>query len=87
MHAGTLVAWGSKVRDEVEPVPHARRSSRGGAAFLPVRVIDGGQAALREGACELEIVLLNGRRVRVSGDFQADAVARLLEVAEGGARC
>jgi hypothetical protein len=53
-----------------------------------VRVIGGesGPGARQEGG-ELEVVLRNGRRVVVRGDFGSDTLKRLLELAEGGAAC
>ena len=81
LHAGTLAAWGSKVRDVVP-------AARGGAntsSFLPVRVqASGVQDAVDS---EIEIVLTNGRRVRVGSAFRSDALARLLDVVEGGSPC
>jgi hypothetical protein len=34
-----------------------------------------------------EVVLTNGRRVRVAGHFRPDSLAQLLAVVEGGAAC
>ena len=56
-------------------------------AVLPVRVA--GQMG-KESApmmSVMEVVLLNGRRVRVGREFDGDAVARLLDAAEGGRSC
>jgi len=36
---------------------------------------------------EVEVVLRNGRRVRVSREFQLDALARLLDTVEVGGPC
>ena len=36
---------------------------------------------------EVEVVLRNGRRVRVSREFQLDALARLLDTVEAGGAC
>lgn len=87
LHAGTLAAWGSKLRGELaavrEPV-----GGDSGSAFLPVRVV-GRQAradAPRHGG-ELEVILRNGRRVVVRGDVGSDLLRKLLELAEGGAAC
>jgi hypothetical protein len=41
----------------------------------------------KAGPGEIEVVLLNGRRVRISGNFEGEAVARLLAIVEGGAAC
>lgn len=81
LHAGTLMVWGSKLRGEVVAAA-SRRHSRTG--FLPVRVAEPMRAATTAGG-QLEVVLRNGRRVLVSGEFGAERLARLLEIAEGGA--
>ncbi len=85
LHSGTLCGWASKVRDVV-----AARSDgsarQGKSLFVPLRV---GPApttgTARPG--ELEVVLLNGRRVRITGNFEGETVARLLAIVEGGAAC
>jgi hypothetical protein len=81
LHAGTLMVWGSKLRSEVAAASSGRRPRAG---FLPVRVAEPTRAATAAGG-QLEVVLRNGRRVVVSGDFGAQRLARLLEIAEGGA--
>jgi predicted ester cyclase len=81
LHAGTLAAWGSKVRDEVRALPRRR----GMPAFIPVRM--SATPVQPAGAGEFEIVLGNGRRVRVKGEFQSEQLTRLLEIAERGAPC
>jgi hypothetical protein len=83
LHAGTLAAWGSKIGSAGAESEAASRP----VAFLPVRVA--GQVG-KESApmmSVMEVVLLNGRRVRVGKEFDGDAVARLLDVAEGGRGC
>lgn len=80
LHARTLTVWGSKLRVEVPPGAVGRRSRSG---FLPVRVAAPTWAAATGG--QLEVLLRNGRRVVVSGEFGAERLARLLDIAEGGA--
>jgi hypothetical protein len=41
----------------------------------------------KTGPGEIEVVLLNGRRVRISGSFEGEVVARLLAIVEGGVAC
>ena len=92
LHRGTLCAWASKAREALAVTPSGR-ASRGEALkkleFLPVRVAERGAASSSSQGLggEFEVELLNGRRVRVRGEFQREALARLLEVAEGGAAC
>ena len=76
------MVWGSKLRGEVATVPGGRPTERG---FLPVRVTERAMAAVAANG-QLEVVLRNGRRVLVSGEFGApERLARLLEIAEGDA--
>ena len=84
LHAGTLAAWGSKVGSAGA---ESEAASRAVVAFLPVRVA--GQVGKESAPMTsvMEVVLLNGRRVRVGKEFDEDAVARLLDVAEGGRAC
>ena len=92
LHPGTLAFWASRLRHGADSRP-ARKSTNGASAsaFLPVRVSS--KSALREISTEmsvvggLEVVLTNGRRVRVAGPFRAESLAQLLAVVEGGATC
>jgi hypothetical protein len=86
IHAGTLAGWASKARDSVV----ARRAGSGqrSSMFVPVHVApvaetSAGKAGADRG--QIELVLRNGRSVRVSGKFDGEAVARLLMIAEGAA--
>lgn len=81
LHAGTLMVWGSKLRSEV---PAASGGRPAHAGFLPLRVSEPARAAVAAGG-QFEVVLRNGRRVLVSGEFGAERLARLLEIAEGDA--
>ena len=85
VHASTLTYWASRLRDEVE----LKRPHKG--AFVAVGIGRGhkrpqsSQERLEPSA--FEVVLSNGRRVRITGHFQAEALSRLLAVVEGGASC
>lgn len=60
------------------------------AKFLPARLSDSRATSVVEpvpGRHEFEVVLRNGRRVRVSRDFQLEALARLLDTVEAGGSC
>src|SRR5688572_24564219 len=81
LHAGTLMVWGSKLRSEVAGASGGQPAQTG---FLPVRVAEPARDTVVAGG-QLEVVLRNGRRVLVSGEFGAERLARLLEIAEGGA--
>jgi hypothetical protein len=83
LHAGTLAAWASKVRDAI---PVSRESRKKQPVFVPLHVA----APRRDNGSvggEVEIVLANGRRVRVSGAFESDQLARVLAVVEGAWSC
>lgn len=86
IHAGTLAGWASKVRDSVVAprVSSGQRSSM----FVPVHVAPAAETAAGKAGADrgqIEVVLRNGRSVRVSGKFDGEAVARLLVIAEGAA--
>jgi hypothetical protein len=86
IHAGTLTGWASKVRDSVV-APRVASGERN-SMFVPVHVAPAaGAAAGKVGADrgQVEVVLRNGRSIRVSGPFDGEAVARLLRIAEGAA--
>lgn len=80
LDAGTLASWASRLKKEVGV---RVRRSKPEAAFLAVHVRQS-QALAVEGT--FEVVLANGRCVRVSGEFDAERVSRLLAAAEGGLR-
>jgi transposase len=88
---GTLAGWSSRLRRE-SSAP-ALRERTGQPGFLAVRVTDVSQhkppptqpVVMIPGG--LEVVLVNGRSIRISGDFDPSRVGRLIEIAEGGARC
>jgi len=81
LDAGTLAAWASRLKEEVGG--RRARRSKPEAAFLAVQVRQCRAPAV-EGT--FEVVLANGRCVRVSGEFDAERVSRLLAAAEGGSR-
>ena len=87
IHAGTLAGWASKVRDSMVDKPVGRGPRR--SMFVPLHVapVPVPVAVAKTGVDrgEFEVVLRNGRSVRVSGSFDGEAVARLLMIAEGAA--
>jgi hypothetical protein len=90
LHPRTLAWWGRLLGKEAPPQGSA--ASRGGRLpqFLPVRLAaSSGGASVNVGAepSTIEVVLLNGRRVRVGSEFQVGALARLLDAVEAGGRC
>jgi transposase len=81
LHPGTLAVWGSKIGKA------AATSTASGARFLPVRVADIGSETSEAQRSEIEVVLANGRCVRLRGDVPSEVVARVLDLAERGGRC
>jgi hypothetical protein len=79
------MVWGSKLRGELVVAAPSAKPSR--VAFLPVQVAEPLGAGSTMSSGQLEVVLRNGRRVLVSGDIGAERLARVLDIAEGGARC
>jgi hypothetical protein len=56
--------------------------------FVPVHAAPAAETAAGKAGADrgqIEVVLRNGRSVRVSGKFDCEAVARLLMIAEGAA--
>lgn len=87
LHPGTLAGWGSKVGEEVK-LGGSRAWSTAATAtkFLPVRV-SVAEPAPPVVRGDVELVLLNGRRVRLSGPFELEWVSRLIDIVEGPAPC
>lgn len=95
----TLTWWASQLGvTAAAGKPTPEDTAPGAPAFLPVRVVAAQVPGVQESAARVaastdrlatsfEVLLINGRRVRVGDGFDATALARLLDVAEGGARC
>jgi len=62
-----------------------RGQSNGTVRFHPVRLVEPNRGDHRPGT--IEVVLLDGRRVRVPAGFAADDLVRVLAVLEGAASC
>jgi hypothetical protein len=87
LNAGTLLVWSSKLRSERR---HEGRSGMAELKFVPVRVAER-EDTLKSGSqgaeSGIEIVLRNGRMIRIRGDVSARALCVVLEAVEGGERC
>jgi len=67
-------------RRDAERKPPARRNAgRQAASFVPVRVTEG---PARDGDSQIEIVLTDGRRVRVAGPVNREMLTDVLDVLE-----
>jgi hypothetical protein len=56
--------------------------------FVPIHAVLAAETAAGKAGADrgqIEVVLCNGRSVRVSGKFDGEAVARLMMIAEGAA--
>ena len=76
INAKRLVWWRWKLRSAPPPAPELR--------FLPVRVVDSG-AGPPGSAVAIEVVLPNGRVVRVPPGFEPAMLESVLSIASGGA--
>lgn len=95
----TLTWWASQLGEAASAMrPGSEESTPRTPAFLPVRVVAAQEPGIEESATRIaapthrpatsfEVVLINGRRVRVGDGFDATALRRLLEVVEGDVRC
>ena len=90
LHPGTLAFWASRLRHDLDPKT-TQKLVGAQPAFVPVHVAS--QTKRRKATDqpsiegEFEVVLTNGRRVRLAGSFAATSLARLLAAVEGGAAC
>ena len=89
VHAGTLMGWASRLAKSAGP------SRRGGAPqskasrFIPVRVVAPSRADRSDDfpRLEAEVILLSGRRVRLSGEIRFEQLGQLLDALEGRRAC
>ena len=79
LDAKRLKWWRWKLGTQVPPPASEPR-------FVPVRVVDSG-ADSADGAAPLEVVLPNGRVVRVPAAFDAEALERVLAIASREGQC
>ena len=85
LNRSTLLGWSFKVG---APEAKPQHETKAPVGFLPVRVRERqtGQGAISDES-RIEIVLANGRAVRVAGGVSASELARVLAVVEGGVGC
>lgn len=79
INAKRLTWWRWKLRTEAEVAP-----KREPVRFLPVRVVGEGMVTTAVAESAVEVVLRNGRTVRVLSGFDAVTLARVLRVATDG---
>jgi hypothetical protein len=94
LHPRTLAWWVTFLKKGVSSRSATPTNSKE-KRFVPVRVVDGrsligkpSSTSTTKAAFEaFEVVLANGRRVRVTETYQPEALIRLLNVVEGCASC
>jgi hypothetical protein len=85
--AGTLLWWSAQLKRNPGQVPAASTEATP-VAFLPLRVRQSPpERSVMATEPTLEVILGNGRRVRVAGRVDVEQLERVLAAAEGGARC
>jgi len=92
LHPRTLAWWARQLegRGAKQGSLAKRGLAKPSAKFLPARLSDSRATSAVEAVPErheVEVVLRNGRRVRVGRDFQLEALARLLDTVEAGGSC
>jgi hypothetical protein len=92
LHPRTLAWWARQLegRGAKQGRGAKRDLAKPSAKFLPARLSDSRATSAVEAAPErheVEVVLRNGRRVRVGRNFQLEALARLLDTVEAGGSC
>lgn len=93
LHPRTLAWWARQLEGSsgAKQSGGAKRvMAKPSAKFLPARLSDSRATSAVEAVAErhdVEVVLRNGRRVRVSREFQLEALARLLDTVEAGGSC
>ncbi len=81
----TLLWWSCQLGLALAGPSPGTRASTSSVAFLPLRVREESSAPMpRVTSARIEVLLRNGRRIRVIGDVDAELLARVIEAAEGG---
>jgi hypothetical protein len=90
LHPATLAVWASRVRKQATG-EQTRKAKTDPPMFLPVRVVSresrGESMSTGSVKGEFEVLLTNGRRVRIAGSFEPQSLARLPAAVEGGGAC
>ena len=86
LKSGTLLWWSRRVDAAERPQAQGTTAQ---VSFVPVRVRQDSPdtRASAHATGSIEIILSNGRRVRVTGEVDNDDLARVLDAAEGGPGC
>lgn len=83
LNRGTLLWWSRKVGRSDAEQPTMPRAAAAPVTFVPVRVREEPLEATSLGQGSIEVILCNGRRVRIAGAVDGGTLARVLDAAEG----
>jgi hypothetical protein len=83
LNRGTLLWWSRKVGRNHAEHSAAPRSAAAPVTFVPVRVREEILESAAGGQGSIEIILCNGRRVRVAGAVDGGILGCVLDAAEG----
>jgi RNase P/RNase MRP subunit p29 len=88
LKSGTLLWWSKRVETASDDRPQAQGAA-GRVSFVPLRVRQQSPDASTavHATASIEVILSNGRRVRVTGEVDKADLARVLDAAEGGPGC
>ena len=80
---GTLLWWSRQVGAANEVRGAAPTAAVTPVAFVPLRVREVPQESASTAQGSIEVILCNGRRVRIAGAVDGGTLARVLDAAEG----
>lgn len=80
---GTLLWWSRQVGAASEERNVASRAAATPVTFVPVRVREEQMESASTGQGSIEVILCNGRRVRIAGAVDGGTLSRVLDAAEG----
>ena len=83
LNSGTLLWWSRQVGAAIDKRGAAPRAAPAAVTFVPLRVREEQLASVSAGQGSIEVILCNGRRVRIAGAVDGGTLARVLDAAEG----
>jgi hypothetical protein len=83
LNRGTLLWWSRQVGVANEVRGAAPTTAVASVTFVPLRVREDASESVSAGQGSIEVILCNGRRVRIAGAVDGCTLARVLDAAEG----
>jgi hypothetical protein len=83
LERGTLLWWSRQVGAASGERDAATRAARAAVTFVPLHVREEHLESVSAGQGSIEVILCNGRRVRIAGAVDGSTLARVLDAAEG----